>query len=154
MCKPQLSSLFLFYVRSSFNTREFSSRKIVYAWKEFFDTMACLGALWRVLHENSRQSSRNDPEPPYLHPGTCDVCTKAPPNRQRTCFRKIDNEQTPRLLNVEHNLIYHYWFIGLNQGSKQRTFVSEGFVGCSGVFGGYFWRSFPYKNPRKSAAKT
>ena len=39
------------------------------------------------------------------------------------------------------------------QGSKQRKSTREGFFWGQGVFGGYFWRSFPYKNPRKNQEK-
>ena len=39
------------------------------------------------------------------------------------------------------------------QGSKQKKFVREGFWRVSGLFGGYFWKSFPYKNPRKNQEK-
>ena len=39
--------------------------------------------------------------------------------------------------------------LDVKQGSKQRKFVREGFWRAWGIFGGYSWKSFPYKNPRK-----
>ena len=49
----------------------------------------------------------------------------------------------------------HVWdvfgrcFGGQNRGDSQ----GKDFGGCSGLFEGYFWRSFPYTNPRKNVDK-
>ena len=39
------------------------------------------------------------------------------------------------------------------QGSNYRKFAREGFWWVWGIFGGYFWKSFPCKNPRKNQEK-
>ena len=38
-------------------------------------------------------------------------------------------------------------------GTNQIIFVREGFWQMLWIFGGHFWKSFPYRNPRKSQEK-
>ena len=59
-----------------------------------------------------------------------------------------------RLFRLRSEKCQEYPMWGTGLGLTQRKSTREGFWRLLGIFGGYFWKSFPCKNPKENHGKT